>query len=43
MSRPGECEHGASTTILIKEASSFIKTCLPEQTNRILKELGFDI
>lgn len=30
-------------TFLIKEASSFMKTCPPEQTNRILKELGFDI
>lgn len=30
-------------SFLIKEASRFIKTCLPEQTNSILKELGFDI
>jgi len=30
-------------TFLKKEAEAFIISCLPEQTNKILKELGFDI
>lgn len=29
-------------SFLIKEATNYIKTCLPEQTNKVLIELGFD-